>query len=100
MLRKERKVGNRGEKGICYYLVAGLTGTVPCTGHVAVLGHVFCYFCYILPYSADSIMFCLLRRYIGNMRQCTAICRLLLYVMFCYILLGFCHILPGLDCME
>src|SRR6266403_4102096 len=83
-LRKERKVGNRGEKGICRYLVAGLIGTVLYTGYITVLGRVFCY---ILPCSADSIIFCLLRRCAGNVRQCTAICRLLLYVMFCHILL-------------
>src|SRR6266699_3291025 len=72
MLRKERKVGNRGEKGIYCYLVAGLTGTVPCTGHITVLGRVFCH---ILPCSADSVIFCLLRQCAGNVRQCTAMCR-------------------------
>ena len=48
-MRKERKVGNRGEKGIYHYLVAGLTGTVPYTGHITVLGRVFCH---ILPTTA------------------------------------------------
>ena len=49
MLRKERKVGNREERGICCYLVARLTGTVPCTGYITVLGRVFCH---ILPTTA------------------------------------------------
>jgi len=48
-LRKGRKVGNRGEKGICCYLVAGLTGTVLYMGHIMVLGRVFCH---ILPTTA------------------------------------------------
>ena len=48
-MRKGRKVGNRGEKGIYCYLVAGLTGTVLCTGHITVLGRVFCH---ILPTTA------------------------------------------------
>src|SRR6266567_8936544 len=94
-LYKERKVGNRGEKGIYYYLVARLTGTVLYIGYIIVLGRVFCH---ILPYSADSVIFCLLRRYAGNVWQCTAMYYLLLYIMFCHILLGFCYILLGSDC--
>src|SRR6266567_9485786 len=96
-LYKEKKVGNRGGKGIYYYLVARLIGTILYTGHITVLGRVFCH---ILPYSADSIIFCLLRQCTGNVWQCTAMCRLLLHAMFCHILPGFCHILPGSDCTE
>ena len=51
-MRKGRKVGNRGKKGIYYYLVAGLTGTVLCIGYITVLGRVFCHFCHILPTTA------------------------------------------------
>ena len=51
-MRKERKVGNREEKGIYCYLVAGLIGTVLYIGHIMVLGRVFCYFCHILPTTA------------------------------------------------
>jgi len=69
-------------------MVAGLIGAISCIGHVTVLGRVSYY---ILPYSAK---FYLLRQYTGNMRQCAAICRLLLHAIFCHILLGFCYILP------
>jgi len=74
-----------------YYIVVGLIGVILYIKRIIVLE---CVSCHILPYFTK---FCLLWQCISNMRQYAAICHLLLYAIFYYILLGFCYILLGLD---